>query len=199
MADNSAEDAVDALLKRVRAALGCVTEGTAFGTGTAEGFEHSVSVYAPGQSIPNVMRLNTYGGIGELGFGFTYLYTIVRIPIPRGRSWFRVDATFYQYRIFDLGLSEIVVYDWAPAGPSSVRTPHLHVPAAGSIILGQRAGSPLKDQKTFLGNLHLPTGHVTLENIVGLLIREFQVVPRRDDWIDILAANHEAPGTADPR
>ncbi|MBW3634610.1 MAG: hypothetical protein KY456_16445, partial [Chloroflexi bacterium] len=98
----------------------------------------------------------------------------------------------YQYRILDVAEKEIVVYDWAPTGLSPVRTPHMHIPAAGSIVLSQRAGSRLSVQKTYLDDLHFPTGHILLEDIVELLIREFRVGSLRADWEDVLRSNREA-------
>lgn len=56
------------------------------------------------------------------------------------------------------------------------------MPAAAPIVLPQRAGSPLTGQKTHLGNLHLPTGGIGIEDVVGLLIRDFAVDPLRADW-----------------
>jgi hypothetical protein len=158
------------------------------GSGTAEGIDHSVSLYVPGQSKPNTALLATHGGTGELRVDFAHLYSVVREPGFDPSGGFTASTTFYQYIVLDYSGTEIVVYDWAPSGPSPVRTPHLHVPAAGSIVMAQRANSPLAAQKTFLGSLHLPTGSVVVEDIVELLIREFQVVPRRVDWEEVLAA-----------
>ena len=39
-----------------------------------------------------------------------------------------------------------------------------------------------------LSNLHIPTGHVTISDIVSFLIAEVGVEPRRADWMDVLAA-----------
>lgn len=144
---------------------------------------------------PNVARLRTHGGTGELLFRLGHSYVIAPFRDGGLPSAFAVTTTFYQYSILDYGGDEVVIYDWDPDGPSPVRTPHLHVPAAGSIILGQRPRSPLTNQRTFLGNFHLPTGPIFLEDIVEMLIREFQVVPRRQNWESVLAANRAA-GTA---
>lgn len=83
-------------------------------------------------------------------------------------------------------------YDWHPSGASPVTTPHLHVSAARSIVLKQRAGSQLTGQKTYLGNLHLPTARIFLEDLVELLIREFSVDPLSNNWEAILRDNREA-------
>ena len=39
-----------------------------------------------------------------------------------------------------------------------------------------------------LGEIRLPTGFVTLADVVWLLITEFGIAPRRADWEAILAA-----------
>jgi hypothetical protein len=196
LAGASPEEAVDAFLERIRAALACIVDGTAFGSGYAEGIEHSLTLYVTGQSAPNVARLTTHGGVGELRFRFAHLYTVVQAPddAQRGPSPYVVSTSFYQYTILDYEENEVVVYDWAPEGTSPVQTPHVHVPIAGSTVLRQRHRSPLETQKTYLGNLHFPTGRIVLEDIIELLIREFRVDPRRDDWEAILKHNREVLG-----
>lgn len=201
MADSydSPERAVDAFLDRYRETLDCLVDGTMFGTGASVGIEESVTLFVPGQSAPNVARLRTHGGAGEIYFAFSHLYEVVAVSGAARRASFAVQTTFYQFAILDYEENEIVVYDWAPTGPSPVRTPHLHVPAAGSIVLKQRAGSPLAQRRTFLGSLHLPTGRIALEDIVVLLIREFAAVPRRSDWDEVLTANREVKEDTRPR
>jgi hypothetical protein len=196
LAGASPEEAVDAFLERIRAALACIVDGTAFGSGYAEGIEHSLTLYVTGQSAPNVARLTTHGGVGELRFRFAHLYTVVQAPddAQRGPSPYVVSTSFYQYTILDYEENEGVVYDWAPEGTSPVQTSHVHAPIAGSTVLRQRHGSPLETQKTYLGNLHFPTGRIVLEDIIELLIREFRVDPRRDDWEAILKHNREVLG-----
>jgi hypothetical protein len=188
LAASAPEEAVDAFIARIQAALDCVFPATTFGSGNRVGEEHTVVFYQLAQSRSNVARLKTHGGVGELLLELAHLYAVAGTPDSARRGMFEVVTSYYQYKILDFGRNEIVVYDWAPFGPSPVLTPHLHVPAAGSILLKQRAGSPLANQKTFLGSLHFPTGYIAIEDIVELLIREFQVVPRRADWEEVLAA-----------
>lgn len=188
----NAEEVVDGLLTRIASTFDCILDGAVIGTGFVEDFDHTVTLFATGQTRANFARLATHGGIGELHFAFAHQYRVVRRPMSQARTTFAVSTSFYQYRALDREESEILIYDWAPNGPSPVRTPHLHVPAAGSIILAQRTDSPLAHKRTFLGSLHLPTGQIVLEDIVELLIREFQVVPRHPDWEEVLAAGRAA-------
>lgn len=105
-----------------------------------------------------------------------------------GLRAFDARITRYRYAIYDIADRELVIYDWHPVGPSPAITPHLHLPAAGSIILAQRPGSPLDGVRTQLGSLHFPTGHTGTATIVDMLIREFRVDPIRSDWERVLQA-----------
>jgi hypothetical protein len=194
LAGATPEEAVDGFLDLVRDTLDCILAGAAFGSGDAVGIEHSLTLYSPGQDEPNVARLLTHGGVGEILFRFALLYTVVHVPDASRRDAFQIRTLFYQYAILDFAETEIVVYDWALAGISPVRRPHLHFPVARAIHLQQRHGDT---QKTYLGNLHFPTGRIALEDIVELLIREFHVDPRRADWEAVLARNREAAGSGE--
>jgi hypothetical protein len=150
-----------------------------------------VALRMAGQAEPGRVRLSTHGGQGELTFRFAHEFTVE--PISREkRVRFEVRTSLYQYRILDFNETEIIIYDWHPFGASSVATPHLHVSAAGSIVLQQRAGSKLANPKTHIGSFHLPTSEIVVEDIVELLIREFLVDPRRPDWEAVLRANRVA-------
>ena len=68
----------------------------------------------------------------------------------------------------------LLAYHWHPVGVSPVTTPHLH-------LSGAVAGVDLT-------KAHLPTGHVTLQDVVRFVITEWGVRPRRDDWPAVLAS-----------
>lgn len=176
----------------MRSALDCFLVGAAFGSGSAPGLELSLTFYAVGQPEPNLARLSTNDGRGDLLFRFVHFYTVVHAPDAR-RGPFSISTSFYQYRVLDWAENEIVVYEWVPAGISPVRTPHMHVPMTRSHILKQRTGSPIAYQKTHLGKVHFPTGGIVIEDVAELLIREFGVDPLRDDWQDTLKANRAWP------
>jgi hypothetical protein len=69
-----------------------------------------------------------------------------------------------------------------------VTSPHLHIPAARTVVLAQRDGSPRAGARTHLGALHFPTGHVETATIVAMLIREFGVDPVRRGWEHVLGS-----------
>jgi hypothetical protein len=137
--------------------------------------------------MPNRVRLRTHGGSGELVFQFVQRYSVVFQPNALQRAPYDIWTSYYQYRILDRNDREIVVYHWEPEGRSPVVTPHLHLSAAGSVILPQSSDSPIANAKTHLNKLHLPTGPIGLGEIVELLIRDFAVVPLESGWSEILS------------
>jgi hypothetical protein len=113
----------------------------------------------------------------SLGFSMVETYTIEG---GAGRAPFEVLRTGYWYDILDLAGREIIASHWHPSGISPVTTPHLHLtsrlgrldlPGGGSVALGE---------------MHIPTGYLDLSDLVGLLITEFDVEPRRPDWESVL-------------
>ncbi len=96
---------------------------------------------------------------------------------------FEVRTIGYRYRVLDPLDREVLSYHWHPTGVSPITYPHLHL---------SRRLSPLDlgphQEPAALGEMHLPTGFVTLADVVRLLITEFGVAPRRANWEAILAA-----------
>jgi hypothetical protein len=90
----------------------------------------------------------------------------------------------YEYRIVDPDEREILAFHWHPTSLSNVIDPHLHLTSRLNPIDMGRDQDPLR-----LAGIHIPTGFVTLEDIVRLLITEFGITPRRDDWDDLLREN----------
>jgi hypothetical protein len=190
LAGRTPEEASDAFLNRIRVTLSCIAKATAYASPAIPEQSRSLTLYAEGQSAPGRIRLSTHGGQGELFLRLAHAFTTERIP-DEVREQYVVKRAFYQFRVLDYGESEIVVYDWHPAGASPATAPHLHISAVRSIRLEQRPGSPLAGAKTYLGDLHFPTGRIVFEDIVELLIREFSVDPLRNDWERVLRENRE--------
>jgi hypothetical protein len=97
-----------------------------------------------------------------------------------------VQATSYRYQLLDGEEREILAYHWHPVGLSSITYPHVHLSGRLAPLDTGRGAEPVA-----LGGMHLPTGLVTLADIVRLLITEFGVEPRRDDWATVLAAHQD--------
>lgn len=96
----------------------------------------------------------------------------------------RLERIGYTYKILDTIAQEILAFHWPPVGFSSVTHPHLHLSSQLPPVVTGR-----EQQEIALSDMHIPTGFVTLPDIVRLLIDEFGVEPLRDDWRTVLAAN----------
>ena len=95
-------------------------------------------------------------------------YRLIESPDPR-EPW-RVKTVAYHYTLGETEGHEILSYQWHPNVPGSVSFPRLHLQH------GARLGRPEFERA------HLPTGRVTLEDFVQLLIGDFSVPPTREDW-----------------
>ena len=184
MPARTAETASDDFVDAQRQAISCIARVTVYGSGTEPSGEQTLSIWSSGQGEPDLLRLKTHRGIGEIVISIALNYMIA----PAGIRAFSIEPTRYQYRVLDIAGRELVVYDWHPTGLSPVITPHLHVPAAGSVVLTQRPGSPLTSAKSYIGAMHLPTGPISLAEIVRMFITEFRVDPIRDDREQVLRA-----------
>ncbi|MDP9473705.1 MAG: hypothetical protein M3Q71_24095 [Chloroflexota bacterium] len=95
----------------------------------------------------------------------------------------RVTTTEYEYRLLDHDERELLVFHWQPgptfAGPDY---PHLHVSASLSARL-----STYDEQDIDLDKLHIPTSRIALEAVVRMLVSEFGIKARHDDWQKRLA------------
>ncbi len=105
----------------------------------------------------------------------------IQYTIDRDDDYFRVRNTAYAYRLVDREQREVLTFHWHPTGISSVTHPHIHLSGRlPTLDLGPGSRS------VALGDLHIPTGPITLTDIVRLLIVEFGVAPRRPAWAAIL-------------
>jgi hypothetical protein len=91
-----------------------------------------------------------------------------------GRNRFEVVVIGYNYTFRDESEQEIIAWHWHPERSHSSRHPHLHI-GAGAFVRGDE-----------LHRAHLPTGIVTVADIVRSAITDFRVEPRRSDWQAIL-------------
>lgn len=96
-------------------------------------------------------------------------YKIVEAPGERGP--YKVTITAYMYIVDDHRGREVFSYHWQPDGPQ-VKHPHLHV------------------EHPAFKMAHFPTGRISLEDIVRLLVSDFGVRPLKSDWNEILSETH---------
>jgi hypothetical protein len=74
---------------------------------------------------------------------------------------------------------EVLAYHWHPYGEGAVEFPHIHIgPAMSRHDSVVRPGEAHK--------IHVPTGEVSLADVIRLAITELGVEPRREDWEAIL-------------
>ncbi len=113
------------------------------------------------------MPVELGGGTG-LTVQVSQQYRVIENPVPR-EPW-QVKTVAYHYTLGETESHEILSYQWHPNVPGSVSFPHLHLQYGA--LLG----------RTEFERAHLPTGRVTLEDFVRLLIADFGVSTARDDW-----------------
>ena len=107
----------------------------------------------------------------RLQFLLAHQFRLVEDKPP---GW-RVSTVAYDYRLNDDTGREILSWHWHPAPLKGVDYPHLHVAAAPP---GRHA--------------HLPTGRVSVESVLRLLLTDLKVLRTRDhenDFEDVLDAS----------
>lgn len=146
---------------------------------------------APSAVEPFTPRVVTFGRLGEpvtlrdaateepggLLFDARLEYRLAPNPVGVSRQW-RIVSTAYEYRLLDRKQIELLAFHWQPdvasRGPDH---PHLHVSAGLSAWV-----SATERRRIDLDKLHIPTGLLSLADIVRMLIDEFAVAPLHDDW-----------------
>lgn len=104
---------------------------------------------------------------------FNQYYRIVEDQSEASSSRYRATTEGWKYDILDDERREILSYHWHPDGQRDA--PHMHV---GSVLLNTER---YRLGKVF-SSLHLPTERISIEHVIRLLIEEFEVIPKRDDW-----------------
>lgn len=111
----------------------------------------------------NVVRLV---GPDRIHLRFAHYYRVIEDTEAR-RRW-RVATTGYIYSLDDANLQEIVAYHWHPDRRSPITEPHLHLGP------GARVGYDR------LHRAHIPTGHITIQDVLLLAINDLGVEPLID-------------------
>jgi len=110
--------------------------------------------------------------LNDLSLWIHLNYRVVALD-GRRRSW-GVRTTGYVYQL-RAGERELIADHWHPRGLSPHTAPHMHLGAAAELGFAD------------LGSAHLPTGHIGLDDVLRLAIRDLGVEPRRGDWRQVLA------------
>ena len=159
-------EAVNSYLALIQLAVSCASDAVVTVRG---GYYPSESSHALTMYENRPVRL---GGASRLWFQLRQYYRIVESDLPSD-SWM-VQETGYRYAVIDTEGREVLEYHWHPVGESPIVTPHLHI--------GHGAMAARRE----LSDTHLPTGLVSISEILRMLIRDFSVTPRREDWESVL-------------
>lgn len=125
-------------------------------------------------SAPRAAEFTRLRGENRLQASFAIEYELVPTPDPDRGPW-KVSTRKYMYHVVRDDMTEVILFHWHPDGKSSQQLPHLHI-----------GSSQLTPDAVVSHRTHVPSGRVSLESVVELLIREFKVVPLRSDWQDVL-------------
>ena len=89
---------------------------------------------------------------------------------PPAERW-HVSTVAYEYKLSRAeGDNELLSWHWHPS--TGTPFPHLHMTGAGGI--GRK--------------MHVPSGRVSIESVLRMLIRELGVPARRADWAAVIDA-----------
>jgi hypothetical protein len=114
---------------------------------------------------------------GHIGIGIriSQNYRIVEADGDRGP--YKVRTTAYMYSVEDDNGHEVFGYHWHPE--SRIKYPHLHLEHGAHLGLAD------------LHRAHFPTGRVSVEEFLRLVIEAFRVEPRREDWRAVIQRSQD--------
>jgi hypothetical protein len=175
LAGRTPHEAVREFIGPLQLALSCVTSEVLRAGGYHVADEpHALTL---GRGLPVRLR-----GEGRLSLTFDHHYRIVEDPGPRGP--YKCSTTSYLYGLDDSDGREVLSYQWHPSGRSPVTWPHLHLGAGAAV------------GRLELARAHLPTGRVSIEEVLRLAISELGVEPLREDWREVLERTQQAYETS---
>jgi hypothetical protein len=150
----SPEEARKAFLQPLQRALSCITDAKLLvSRGKQPGDVEALAL------SEDPLQL-TSARIGPVQFALGHQFRLIN----DGRKAWHVSTTAYRYHLLDESGAELVGWHWHPDSLGDFRLrghPHLHVPA-GSI-----------DRR-----VHVPTGRVSIESVLRLLLVDLAVPPR---------------------
>jgi hypothetical protein len=111
--------------------------------------------------------------MSKLGLAISVDMVLMHDPDRARSARWTSSTTGYLISFVDDNETEIVAYHWHSVSEGTHPEPHLHI---GSSLC---YGSPMQDA-------HFPTALVGLHRIVRMAITEWEVPPRRSDWIEVL-------------
>ena len=110
-------------------------------------------------------------------------FHVANVDAPRST---RIEVISYIYTFMTRDRVELVSYQWHPHSEGDTDFPHVHIgPAMSRHDSVVRPGEAHK--------IYLPTGEVSLADVLRLGITELGVEPRREDWDAILSPSGARP------
>lgn len=165
----------------MNATAGCVTRSRLFVEPHAidPGVRYAMT-FAPDGDPVSLTAVD--GGPSGLKLDVAHQFRLVDPePTDEYLEW-RVSTVAYVYALLDAGDHELLAYHWQPdpndEGPDH---PHLHVRTTlpAQVQMG-------KTREIHVGKLHAPTGRVSLEAVVRMLLVELDIKPLHGDWRAVL-------------
>jgi hypothetical protein len=179
LAARTPEEAVESFFAPLYDAARCITDQPFWPSGNRPSQQpHSLTFYPHGSAGP----LDSRFGRQSILFFLSHRFLVVSTDDQVRPSW-QVATVGYMYAVLDRRGREIVAFHWNPAdaGPPY---PHVHISGrVEPLDIGDAYG------RIPLGELHIPTAHLTFEAVIRFLITEFGVPPRRTDrpWQEVLS------------
>lgn len=174
MAGKNVNKAVNNYRNPLKEIVGCVTDPillSSEGGGYHVGEEYSLALRG-GDSVH-------LGGEANIAISIIQYFRPVRDD-RKDYGPFKVSTTAYYYTIEDENDHEILVYHWHPTAPKS-KTPYPHM----QLEYGAKVG------RQELPGEHIPTGRVSLEAFIRLLLEVFKVPEQKADWRDVLSRTEQ--------
>ena len=155
--------AVETFVASLQRAVSCVTPAILIRKPTASAGSPALGLAAE----PARLR-------GDRAFDLIVLieYAVAEARNGSGQWTVHVAGYRYEFRLADGPM--LLAYHWHPVGVSPIMSPHLHI--GGSV------------RNVDLSKRHLPTGHVTLQDVLRFAVVDLGVAPLRDDWQAVLAS-----------
>ncbi len=173
MPGRTPSEAVDNFLAPLRRALSRITDQHL--SVSRDGYKPSTTGHPHGLLLGKGEPLSLRALDGQrFGLSGSISYNVVETSDPDRGPW-KVQIKAYRYHVLTADGTESVLFHWHPDGQSNVDSPHLHV-----------GNAELRPDAVISRKAHIPSGRVALEQVIQLLLREYQVVPRRDDADDLL-------------
>lgn len=174
MAGASPKRAVENFVRPLQRVLSCVTTAVIDRQGGyALGVTYALTVNA-GEPV----RLAQVARPAHIAMRIAQQYRIVHAEGDRGPL--KVQTVAYMYTLEDADGREVFGYHWHPESRSPSSFPHIHF-GAGAMV-----------GRAEVQRAHFPTGRVSVEEFVRLVIEAFDVKTRRRDWRAVLQQTQAA-------